>query len=145
MDGSAPVLRNLNLACTQFTETPQHCQSSCSVRPCWMHWALQPCPNQDQHAADTSVSQPRHSRRLGLHSSTTAMATRFLITSDLHQEIGKWHDLVRMVGQDICYDGRQVGSPDILRFIQEKQPLLGCSGHEASPGSITPALPAGTG
>jgi hypothetical protein len=32
-------------------------------------------------------------------------------------------------GMDICHDGRQVGSPDILRFIKETQPLLGCSGH----------------
>jgi Icc-related predicted phosphoesterase len=30
---------------------------------------------------------------------------------------------------DICYDGRQVGSPNILRFIQDTQPLFGCSGH----------------
>ena len=30
---------------------------------------------------------------------------------------------------DICYDGSQVGSPAILRFIWDTQPLLGCSGH----------------
>ena len=33
------------------------------------------------------------------------------------------------LGMDICYDGQQVGSPNILRFIQDTQPLLGCSGH----------------
>lgn len=33
------------------------------------------------------------------------------------------------VGMDICYDGRQVGSPTITRFIEQTQPLLGCSGH----------------
>ncbi len=33
------------------------------------------------------------------------------------------------LGMDICHDGRQVGSPTILRFIQETQPLFGCSGH----------------
>jgi hypothetical protein len=33
------------------------------------------------------------------------------------------------LGMDICHDARQVGSPHILRFIRETQPLLGCSGH----------------
>lgn len=33
------------------------------------------------------------------------------------------------LGMDICYDGRQVGSPTITRFIEQMQPLLGCSGH----------------
>jgi Icc-related predicted phosphoesterase len=32
-------------------------------------------------------------------------------------------------GMDICGDGQQVGSPTVLKFIQENQPLLGCSGH----------------
>ena len=30
---------------------------------------------------------------------------------------------------DICADGRQVGSPTVLKFIEDNQPLLGCSGH----------------
>jgi len=30
---------------------------------------------------------------------------------------------------DICARGQQVGSPALLRFIQENPPLLGCSGH----------------
>jgi Icc-related predicted phosphoesterase len=33
------------------------------------------------------------------------------------------------LGMDICADGRQVGSPTLLKFIQKNQPLLGCSGH----------------
>jgi Icc-related predicted phosphoesterase len=33
------------------------------------------------------------------------------------------------LGMDICYDGDQVGSPTITRFIEKLQPLLGCSGH----------------
>jgi Icc-related predicted phosphoesterase len=33
------------------------------------------------------------------------------------------------LGMDICYDGRQVGSPTITRFIEQTQPLFGCSGH----------------
>lgn len=33
------------------------------------------------------------------------------------------------MGMDICGDGRQVGSPALTRFIEEDQPLLGCSGH----------------
>lgn len=30
---------------------------------------------------------------------------------------------------DILGDGRRVGSPTITRFIEQRQPLLGCSGH----------------
>jgi Icc-related predicted phosphoesterase len=33
------------------------------------------------------------------------------------------------LGMDICSDGRRVGSPTVLQFIREQQPLLGCSGH----------------
>jgi Icc-related predicted phosphoesterase len=33
------------------------------------------------------------------------------------------------LGMDICGDGRQVGSSTVLKFIQDSQPLLGCSGH----------------
>ena len=33
------------------------------------------------------------------------------------------------LGMDICARGPQVGSPTLLRFIQDNQPLLGCSGH----------------
>jgi Icc-related predicted phosphoesterase len=33
------------------------------------------------------------------------------------------------LGMDICGDGQQVGSPTVLKFIKEHQPMLGCSGH----------------
>jgi hypothetical protein len=33
------------------------------------------------------------------------------------------------MGMDICGNGQRVGSPTVLRFVQETQPLLGCSGH----------------
>jgi Icc-related predicted phosphoesterase len=33
------------------------------------------------------------------------------------------------LGMDICGDGRQVGSPTVLKLIEDNQPLLGCSGH----------------
>lgn len=39
------------------------------------------------------------------------------------------HQPPASLGMDICADGRQVGSPTLLRFIEENQPLLGCSGH----------------
>ena len=33
------------------------------------------------------------------------------------------------LAMDIGYDGCQVGSPTITRFIGQTQPLFGCSGH----------------
>jgi Icc-related predicted phosphoesterase len=33
------------------------------------------------------------------------------------------------LGMDICGTGQRVGSPTVLRFIGQHQPLLGCSGH----------------
>jgi Icc-related predicted phosphoesterase len=33
------------------------------------------------------------------------------------------------LGMDICARGPQVGSPALLHFIRDNQPLLGCSGH----------------
>jgi Icc-related predicted phosphoesterase len=39
------------------------------------------------------------------------------------------HNPPSNLGMDICYNGHEVGSPAILRFIQENQPLLGGSGH----------------
>jgi Icc-related predicted phosphoesterase len=57
-------------------------------------------------------------------------ALRLKLTPD---EIGRsvWlvHNPPADLGMDTCYDGRQVGSPTITRFIQDTQPLLGCSGH----------------
>jgi Icc-related predicted phosphoesterase len=39
------------------------------------------------------------------------------------------HQPPASLGMDICADGRKVGSPGVLSFIQDNQPLLGCSGH----------------
>ena len=39
------------------------------------------------------------------------------------------HQPPASLGMDICGDGRQVGSPALLQFIENNQPLLGCSGH----------------
>ena len=39
------------------------------------------------------------------------------------------HQPPSSLGMDICYNGQRVGSPAHLRFIQDNQPLLGCSGH----------------
>jgi len=39
------------------------------------------------------------------------------------------HQPPASLGMDICADGRKVGSPGLLKFIQDSQPLLGCSGH----------------
>jgi Icc-related predicted phosphoesterase len=33
------------------------------------------------------------------------------------------------LGMDICGSGQRVGSPTVLKLIQDHQPLLGCSGH----------------
>jgi Icc-related predicted phosphoesterase len=50
-----------------------------------------------------------------------------------HGEMGHsvWmvHQPPASLGMDICGDGRQVGSPALLQFILDNQPLLGCSGH----------------
>ena len=48
---------------------------------------------------------------------------------EVHRSIWLVHCPPAELGMDICFDGRQVGSPNILRFIQDTQPLLGCSGH----------------
>jgi Icc-related predicted phosphoesterase len=57
-------------------------------------------------------------------------ALRSQLTSDeVRRSVWLVHNPPAGLGMDICYDGRQVGSPNILRFIQQTQPLLGCSGH----------------
>jgi uncharacterized protein len=48
---------------------------------------------------------------------------------EVRRSVWLLHNPPANVGLDICHDGRQVGSPTITRFIQENQPLLGCSGH----------------
>ena len=48
---------------------------------------------------------------------------------EMAQSIWLVHQPPSGLGMDICARGQQVGSPALLRFIQENQPLLGCSGH----------------
>lgn len=48
---------------------------------------------------------------------------------EMERSIWMVHQPPTALGMDICADGRQVGSPTILKFIEDNQPLLGCSGH----------------
>jgi uncharacterized protein len=52
-----------------------------------------------------------------------------LTTEELRRSVWLVHNPPANLGMDICHDGRQVGSPTITRFIEQAQPLLGCSGH----------------
>jgi Icc-related predicted phosphoesterase len=52
-----------------------------------------------------------------------------LTPDEVWRSIWLVHNPPSGLGMDICFDGRQVGSPNILRFIRQTQPLLGCSGH----------------
>lgn len=52
-----------------------------------------------------------------------------LMPDEVRRSIWLVHCPPAELGMDICYDGRQVGSATILRFIEDAQPLLGCSGH----------------
>jgi len=52
-----------------------------------------------------------------------------LAPDEIRRSIWLVHNPPAELGMDICYDGRQVGSPTIRRFIQNTQPLFGCSGH----------------
>jgi uncharacterized protein len=49
--------------------------------------------------------------------------------AEMEKSIWMVHQPPTGLGMDICGDGRQVGSPTVLRFIRDNQPLLGCSGH----------------
>lgn len=48
---------------------------------------------------------------------------------EMERSIWMVHQPPTGLGMDICGDGRQVGSPTVLKFIEDHQPLLGCSGH----------------
>ena len=52
-----------------------------------------------------------------------------LVSGEMSRSIWMVHQPPTSLGMDICGDGRQVGSPALLQFIKENQPLLGCSGH----------------
>lgn len=52
-----------------------------------------------------------------------------LQSGEMERSIWMVHQPPTGLGMDICGDGRQVGSPTVLKFIKAHQPLLGCSGH----------------
>jgi uncharacterized protein len=52
-----------------------------------------------------------------------------LRSGEMERSIWMIHQPPSGLGMDICGDGRQVGSPTVLKFIEDNQPLLGCSGH----------------
>jgi Icc-related predicted phosphoesterase len=48
---------------------------------------------------------------------------------EMKRSIWMIHHPPGSLGMDICGDGRQVGSPTVLKFIRKNKPLFGCSGH----------------
>lgn len=52
-----------------------------------------------------------------------------LSAGEMGRSIWMVHQPPSGLGMDILGSGQRVGSPTVLRFIQENQPLLGCSGH----------------
>lgn len=52
-----------------------------------------------------------------------------LRAGEMERSIWMVHQPPTGLGMDICGDGRQVGSPTVLKFIEDNQPLLGSSGH----------------
>jgi len=52
-----------------------------------------------------------------------------LQSGEMERSIWMVHQPPASLGMDICGNGRQAGSPALLRFIETNQPLLGCSGH----------------
>jgi Icc-related predicted phosphoesterase len=52
-----------------------------------------------------------------------------LHAGEMERSIWMVHQPPTDLGMDILADGRPVGSPTVLNFIQSSQPLLGCSGH----------------
>jgi Icc-related predicted phosphoesterase len=52
-----------------------------------------------------------------------------LAPDEIPRSVWLVHNPPANLGMDICRGAREVGSPNILRFIQDTQPLFGCSGH----------------
>lgn len=52
-----------------------------------------------------------------------------LSQNELPHSIWLVHQPPTELGIDICMDGQQVGSPTLLNWIRQNQPLLGVSGH----------------
>ena len=48
---------------------------------------------------------------------------------EMDRSVWMVHQPPALLGMDICGNGHQVGSPALLHFIEQNQPLLGCSGH----------------
>lgn len=48
---------------------------------------------------------------------------------EMGRSIWLMHQPPATLGMDICGNGQLAGSPAMLEFIRENQPLLGCSGH----------------
>ena len=76
--------------------TPDNANRRLEARGAFSSNRPRPAPNR---AGETSPVLHRRGRSVSLHSAAT-MTTRFIITSDLHQSIGKWRDLVRVVEQE---------------------------------------------
>ena len=52
-----------------------------------------------------------------------------LAESEMRRSIWMVHQPPTELGMDICGNGQRVGSPTVLQFATDNQPLLGCSGH----------------
>lgn len=52
-----------------------------------------------------------------------------LAEGEMQKSIWMIHQPPSELGMDICGTGHRVGSPTVLQFAADNQPLLGCSGH----------------
>ena len=52
-----------------------------------------------------------------------------LAEGEMRRSIWMVHQPPTELGMDICGHGQRVGSPTVLQFATDNQPLLGCSGH----------------
>jgi Icc-related predicted phosphoesterase len=52
-----------------------------------------------------------------------------LAEGEMRRSIWMVHQPPTDLGMDICGNGQRVGSPTVLQFAADNQPLLGCSGH----------------
>jgi Icc-related predicted phosphoesterase len=52
-----------------------------------------------------------------------------VLPEEMTRSVWMIHQPPSDLGMDICADGQRIGSPTVVRFIREHQPLLGCSGH----------------
>ena len=52
-----------------------------------------------------------------------------LAEGEMRRSIWMVHQPPAELGMDICGNGQRVGSPTVLQFAADNQPLIGCSGH----------------